>query len=174
MKRRLVAFLPLIALVALAVLFVGWSLKRDPNVKPDALVGKPLPATLVTPLAGGPEQPLTAALQGPTVVNVFASWCVPCRVEQPQLLRLKTEGVRMVGVAYKDKPAATADYLAEFGDPYAVVLSDVPGRAGIDLGVSGVPETYLVDGSGRVLFKHSAPLTDDDAAELLRRWRRLR
>jgi cytochrome c biogenesis protein CcmG/thiol:disulfide interchange protein DsbE len=172
--KRWVAFTPLIALLALAVLFVGWSLKRDPNVKPDALVGKPMPATLVRPLAGGPEQPLTASLQGPTVVNVFASWCLPCKSEHPVLMRLQAQGVRMVGVAWKDKPEASAAYLAEGGDPYAVVLTDVPGRAGIDLGISGVPETYLVDGRGRIVFKHSAPLTDDDAAELLKRWRALR
>ncbi|MBC6983196.1 DsbE family thiol:disulfide interchange protein [Caulobacter sp. 17J80-11] len=172
MKRWLAAA-PLIALAALAVLFAGYALKRDPEVKPDALVGKPLPAAAIRPLAGGAEQPLTATVDGPTLINVFASWCGPCRIEHPQLLRLKGEGVRVVGLAYKDKPQDTFAFLSELGDPFVATWSDLNGRAGIELGISGVPETYLVDASGEVVAKHTGPLTEGDADELLAKWRAL-
>lgn len=171
--KRWLALAPLLVLAALAVLFAGYALKRDPEVKPDALVGKPLPAVAVRPLAGGAEQPLTAAVDGPTVINVYASWCAPCRIEHPQLLRLKAEGVRLVGLAYKDAPQDTAAFLAELGDPFVQSWSDLNGRAGIELGISGVPETYLVDADGEVVAKHAGPLTPQDADEMLAKWRAL-
>ena len=98
--NRWLALLPLVALVALAALFVGWSLNRDPQVKPDAMVGKPVPVT-VLPLLNGPgELDLkTAGVGKPMIVNVFASWCAPCRIEHPRLMALKAQGVRLVGVA---------------------------------------------------------------------------
>ena len=106
------------------------------------------------------------------MVNVFASWCAPCEIEAPILVELKARGVRIVGVAYKDDPEKTRAFLGRTGDPYARVLVDQEGRAGIELGISGVPETYLVDGSGRILDKISAPLTEADAARLLARLQR--
>ncbi|HYF23353.1 MAG TPA: DsbE family thiol:disulfide interchange protein [Caulobacteraceae bacterium] len=170
--KRWLALLPLAVLALLAVLFVGWTLKRDPDVKPDALVGKPLPAVAVRPLTGGAEQPLTASVKGPTVVNVFASWCAPCRGEHPQLVRLKGEGVRIVGLAYKDAPQKTSEFLTELGDPFAEVVSDLNGRGGIELGISGVPETYVVAADGRVVYKHSGPLGPPDADRVLAEWRK--
>jgi cytochrome c biogenesis protein CcmG/thiol:disulfide interchange protein DsbE len=101
------------------------------------------------------------------LINVFASWCGPCRIEHPQLLRLKGEGVRVVGVAYKDKPAASQDFLARLGDPFAVVLTDPQGLAGIELGVSGVPETFAVDARGVIVAKHAGPMTRADAQGLM-------
>jgi cytochrome c biogenesis protein CcmG/thiol:disulfide interchange protein DsbE len=166
--KRWVAIIPLAALAALAVMFFGWTLKRDPHVSPDELVGKPVPAVAVDPLAGGAPTPLNAAVQGPALINVFASWCAPCRTEQPQLLRLKKRGVRIIGVAWKDDPAKTQTLLGEIGDPFASVYSDRNGRAAVELGISGAPETFVVNSKGVIVDKWPAPLTDDDADRLVR------
>jgi len=165
--KRLLAFLPLVALVALAALFIGWSLKRDPQFKPDALVGKPLPAARVTALGGGEVRPLTAVVQGPALVNVFASWCAPCRTENAELLRLEAQGVRIVGLAWKDKPDNTRAFLKELGDPFTVIVADESGASGVELGISGVPETFAVDARGKVVAKHAGPLMPGDAERLL-------
>lgn len=162
--NRWLALIPLVVLTALAVLFVGWSLKRDPAFKPDAMVGRPVPETVLPMLQG--DRPgdafidlKTAGRGRPMIVNLFASWCAPCRIEHPQLLALQARGVALVGVAYKDDPAATRAFLDELGDPFGLVLVDREGRAGLDLGVSGVPETFAVDAMGRIVAKHSGPLT---------------
>lgn len=165
--KRLLAFLPLVVLAVLAVLFIGWSLKRDPQFKPDALVGKPLPAAMVTPLGGGQPAPLSAVARGPALVNVFASWCAPCRTENAELLRLEAQGVRIVGLAWKDKPDNTRAFLAELGDPFVTVVADEAGLSGVELGISGVPETFAVDAAGKVVAKHSGPLLPGDAERLL-------
>ncbi len=163
---RWLALLPLVVLVGLAALFIGWSLKRDPAFKPDALVGQPIPETVLPILSGDAEGPghvdlKSAGVGRPMLVNVFASWCAPCRIEHPKLMALKARGVAVVGVAYKDEPVATRAFLDEMGDPYSMVLVDREGRAGLDLGVSGVPETFAVDALGRITAKGSGPLLDD-------------
>ena len=167
--NRWLALLPLVALVALAALFVGWSLNRDPQVKPDAMVGKPVPVTILPLLRSQGELDLkTAGVGKPMIVNVFASWCAPCRIEHPRLMALEAQGVRLVGVAYKDEPAATRAFLEELGDPFATVIADREGRLGIELGISGVPETYAVDAWGKIVAKSSGPLlTDEDVAHLI-------
>jgi cytochrome c biogenesis protein CcmG/thiol:disulfide interchange protein DsbE len=167
--NRWLAILPLGALVALGLLFGLYALKRDPQVQPDALVGKPLPALTMPELGSGRPTELRAALaeDQPTLVNVFASWCAPCEIEHPVLVGLKGQGVHIVGVAYKDAPDNTKGFLNRLGDPYATHLVDRDGRAGIDLGVTGVPETYLVAPDGMILAKHTGPLTPDSARQLL-------
>jgi cytochrome c biogenesis protein CcmG/thiol:disulfide interchange protein DsbE len=165
--KRWVAILPLVVLGLLAVLFAGYGLHHDPKVIPDTLVGKPLPALVLPPLAGGPPQPLKAEIQGPIFVNVFASWCVPCVVEAPALMAMKAQGARIVGVAYKDEPAASRGFLRQRGDPFTTVLVDRDGRAAIDLGVSGVPETFLVDTNGMIIAKHSGPMSPADAEAMM-------
>ncbi|WP_395944906.1 DsbE family thiol:disulfide interchange protein [Brevundimonas sp.] len=171
--NRWLAVLPLVALAGLAALFIGWSLKRDPAFKPDAMVGQPIPETVLPLLAGDSAGPAnldlkTAGVGRPMLVNVFASWCAPCRIEHPQLLALKARGIAVVGIAYKDEPAATRAFLDEMGDPFAMVLVDREGRAGLDLGISGVPETFAVDAMGRITAKQSGPLLNDaDIARLV-------
>lgn len=170
--NRWLAILPLVAMAALAALFVGWSLKRDPAFKPDAMVGQPIPETVLPMLTGdqaGPGQVdlKTAGVGRPMIVNVFASWCAPCRIEHPKLLQLKQRGIAVVGVAYKDEPVATRAFLDELGDPFAMVLVDREGRVGLDLGISGVPETFAVDAMGRITAKQSGPLLDDADIERL-------
>ena len=170
--NRWLSLIPLVVLTALAVLFIGWSLKRDPAVKPDALVGQPIPETVLPMLTGDTAGPghldlKTAGVGRPMLVNVFASWCAPCRVEHPELMALKARGVAVVGVAWKDEPVATRAFLDELGDPYSMVLVDREGRAGLDLGITGAPETFAVDAMGRVVAKFSGPLVDDAEVERL-------
>jgi cytochrome c biogenesis protein CcmG, thiol:disulfide interchange protein DsbE len=172
--KRLLPFLPLVVLALLVALFGFFALGRDPRVKPDALVGRPLPELMLPTLVGGQAAPLRAAVDGPTVVNVFASWCAPCQVEHPELMRLREAGVRVVGLAYKDEPAKTSAFLARLGDPFALVLTDRDGRAGVELGISGVPETFLVGPDGVVRAKHVGPLTRQSAGTLLEQARSLR
>lgn len=166
--NRLLAFLPLAALLALGLLFGLYALKRDPQVQPDALVGKPLPDLVLPALDSGRPLSLRQAVQpAPVLVNIFASWCAPCEVEHPVLVELKKQGVRVVGVAYKDAPDNTKAFLGRLGDPYVERLVDRDGRAGIELGVTGVPETYLVGADGAILAKHTGPLSLDQAKALL-------
>ena len=164
---RWLAALPLIALAALAVLFAGYALHRNPQVQPQALVGKPMPDLRLPTLEGAGAIALReVSAEGPMLVNFFASWCAPCEVEQPMLMAMKARGVRIVGVAYKDAPSNTQAFLGRLGDPYALRLTDRDGRAGIEFGVTGVPETYLIGRDGRIVAKHSGPL-DRAAAERL-------
>ncbi|MBX3481030.1 MAG: DsbE family thiol:disulfide interchange protein [Caulobacter sp.] len=160
------ALLPLGALALLGLLFLGHALWRDPNVQPRALVGKPVPAVSLPEMDSGRPEPVAGGT-GPYLINFFASWCAPCEIEQPTLLALKAEGVTIVGVAYKDAPVSAQGFLTRLGDPFARRLIDRDGRAGLEFGVTGVPETYLVGSDGRILDKHSGPLDADSARALL-------
>ena len=166
MKRALI-FAPVVVLLALVVLFVGYALRHDPHVYPAAMVGKPAPATPLEPLEGGPILPPTVAVKGPILVNFFQSTCAPCVVEAPALMALKADGVPIVGVAWKDQDDGTRAFLESYGDPFKTVLTDPSGRASVEWGVSGVPETFAVDASGRITGKHSGALTPKDAEDLL-------
>ena len=170
--NRWLTLAPLAVLGALAVLFGFYALKHDPHVQPHALVGRPLPDLTLPALDDGSAVKLHALRSdGPVVVNFFASWCAPCEVEAPQLNALAARGVRIVGVAYKDDPAKTRAFLARLGDPYVARLVDRDGRAGVEFGVTGVPETYLVGRDGVILDKHTGPLEADDVASLAARAR---
>ena len=172
--NRWFAIVPLLALVALVAFaavrlgdFTGRSLAdgRSSEYRPDALVGQTVPETVLPMLTGATAGPgmvdlKTAGVGKPMLINVFASWCAPCKLEHPQLMALKARGVAIVGVAWKDDPAATRRFLDELGDPYSMVLVDRDGRAGLDLGITGAPETFAVDAMGRVTAKASAPLMD--------------
>ena len=163
------AWVPLATLAGLGLLFLGFGLRHDPHVNPSALVGRPLPAVSLPSLDGGPAQPLPVRVKGPALVNFFASWCVPCAEEHPALMAMKAAGASIVGVAYKDDAAATRAFLAGRGDPFTTILMDPQGAAGVELGVSGVPETFAVDARGVIAAKHTGPLSPDDAETLLER-----
>ena len=165
--KRLIALAPILVMAALIAVFAGYALHHNPQVTPRATVGKPAPAVALPTLAGAPAAPV--ALKGPTLVNFFASWCAPCAEEAPALAALKAEGVNIVGVAWKDDPAKTRDFLARYGDPYSALYVDRDGRAGIDFGVSGVPETYAIGKDGKIADKAATPITAADAEGMLRR-----
>jgi cytochrome c biogenesis protein CcmG/thiol:disulfide interchange protein DsbE len=165
--RRWLAALPLLGLVLLAVLFVGFSLKRNPRVQPAALVGKPVPALALPSLETGQVQTIHDAAQGPVLVNFYASWCAPCEIEAPALMRLKARGVTIIGVAYKDAPENSRAFLLRLGDPFAVRLLDRDGRAGLEFGVTGVPESFLVDAGGTITAKFTGELQPDEELAII-------
>ena len=163
-----VAVIPLVVLALLAVLFAGYGLKRDPQVVPQALVGRPLPSGTLPKLDGSPGRlPLTAGIKGPVFLNIFFSTCAPCIVEAPALMAMKQQGVKIVGIAYKEPETDTRAFLAQHGNPYAQVLVDRDGREAIELGVSGAPETFLVDAKGKIIAKQSGVMTPERADELI-------
>ena len=154
------ALLPLVIFVALAGLFAGGMFRDDPDALPSTLIGRPAPEINVTPLAG--YTPFTRALMeepGPKLVNFWASWCAPCRIEHPQLMALEAEGLPIYGVNYKDGPARADRFLKDLGDPFAGVGADEAGRMAIDWGVSAVPETFVIDGDGTVVLRFAGPIT---------------
>ena len=169
-RRSPLVFLPLVAFLALAGLLLTRLFSGDASVLPSALIGKPAPTFALAPVAGVDKPGLATAdlaKGGVTIVNVFASWCVPCRSEAPQLAELARRGVPLAGIAYKDKPQDTRRFLNQLGDPYARIGADEDGRVGIDFGVYGVPETYVVDGKGVIQTKIVGPLTDDNIRDEL-------
>ena len=163
--RRWLAFLPALALVALIAVsaFVLMRGSHPPTVT-GGEIDRPEPNYALARLGGG--APVTnAALAGHAhLVNMFASWCVPCRAEHPQLLALKQRGVTILGVAYKDRPEDTSAFLQTLGDPFASVALDPDGRFGLDLGIAGVPETFVIGGDGRIRGVVRGPLTDEIVA----------
>src|SRR5713101_6340646 len=161
--RRLLYLLP-VALFAVLIAYFALALRpgRDPSALPSALIDKPAPDFDLAGLAGA--QGLSRAALGghPAIVNFFASWCLPCRAEHPLLMRLsEQEHVPVYGIAYKDKPADTARFIAQLGDPYRGIGMDETGRTGIDFGVTGVPETFVIDKSGRIRRHYNLPLTPE-------------
>lgn len=132
------------------------------NLTPSLLIDKPAPRFDLPPLYAGKQGFKNADLKGHvTLVNFFASWCVPCRAEHPALRSLAGSGITLVGINYKDKPENAQAFLAELGNPYAVVAADAEGSAGIDFGVYGVPESCLIDKNGVVRFRQPGALTPD-------------
>ena len=178
-KKRvsILVLLPLIVFAALAVLFLVRLWSGDPSRLPSALIGHPAPKTDLPPLAGlttrdGKPIPglSNAAFPGElTLVNVWASWCIPCRTEHPQLERLATDRrIQLVGINYKDSAENALRFLGRYGNPYVAVGVDAGGRAGIEWGVYGVPETFLIGRDGRILYKHVGPIVEDSLASVAR------
>lgn len=162
-RRSWLVWLPPLVFVALAGLFAGALAFRDDTELPSALIGQPAPALPATALRGsldlGP---------GVTVVNFFASWCAPCRVEHPVLQAYADEGVHIVGIAYKDDPAKAEAFLDELGDPFRGVGLDPDGQVAVNWGTYGVPETFVVAADGTVVARMATPLTPEIAEARLR------
>jgi len=172
MNTRLLPFGGFLLVLALLAFGIWWSSTHDMREVPSPLIGKPAPA-FTLPLLEEPAKTFGSRdLAGqPYLLNVFASWCFACRDEHPILMREgKRLGIRLVGFDYKDEPADAKRWLAQFGDPYDVVIADYPGDVAIDFGVTGAPETFLVDGAGVIRYKYISPITPEViATELLPR-----
>ena len=161
--------LPLVVFAGLAGLFWFALQSGDPSRLPSALVGKPVPPfalPAIEDVAGNDAgvagfEASDLARGAPTIVNVWASWCVPCHDEHPLLMALaKAPGIRLYGINYKDDPAAARRFLGRYGNPFQRVGADRTGRVAIDWGVYGVPETYVITGDGKIAYRHVGPLTE--------------
>jgi cytochrome c biogenesis protein CcmG, thiol:disulfide interchange protein DsbE len=174
--RRIMVLVPLAVFLALAVLFLIGLRSGDPSILPSALIGHPAPNTSLPPVAGlerdGAPVPGIdpASFKGVvTIVNVWASWCVPCHDEAPLLMQLaQDKRVRLVGINYKDDPDNARRFLGRYGDPFAAAGADQNGRSAIDWGVYGVPETFVVGRDARIAYKLVGPITPDNLASLLK------
>jgi cytochrome c biogenesis protein CcmG, thiol:disulfide interchange protein DsbE len=164
--RRWLFVLPLVAFVALA-LALAYGLTRNPRDLPSALLNRPVPTFELPPIEGYAKDGFsTADLQdGTAVVNVFASWCVPCRAEHPLIERL-SEHVPVYGINLKDRPQDIIAWLGELGDPFHRIGADRQGRVAIEWGVYGIPETFIVH-DGRIVHKHVGPFTAKHLEETL-------
>ena len=163
MKRlRLSTLLP-VGLFLVVGLVMAMGLQRDPKLLPSMLINRPVPAFDLASLDGSPNlQSSKFKGDGVVILNVFASWCVSCRVEHPFLLRLgQDKRFKLVGLDWKDTDVDAKEYLATFGNPFAQVGADQSGRTGIELGVSGVPETFVIDGQGHVRVRIPGPLSPE-------------
>lgn len=171
-RRRIGVFVPLAVFVALAVLFFVRLAGPAPGNLPSALAGKQIPDFSLPPLDGlmqdGVQVPALSAssLKGRvSIVNIWASWCGPCREEHPFLLALsKNTRINLVGINYKDDPENARRFLGTFGNPFSAVGRDSTGRTAIDWGVYGVPETFIVAADGTILYRHVGPLTAEAIA----------
>ena len=167
-RRFWVYLLPIAIFGAIGVLlYLG--LYRDPTLVPSPLIGKPVPEFALGPVQGRAlglsSQDLREEV---TLVNVFASWCVACRDEHPLFVAMEREGVIPIhGLNYKDAPADAAAWLDALGDPYTRIGADLDGRVGLDWGVYGVPETFVVDRNGHIAYKHIGPVTPRVLAEII-------
>ncbi|TPE53954.1 DsbE family thiol:disulfide interchange protein [Amaricoccus solimangrovi] len=153
---------PVIFLAFAGVAYMG--LKREnASELPSALIGKEAPSLAGTVALRDDPAPTDAELRAPGVklVNFWASWCAPCRAEHPILKEIGASGTPVIGVNYKDQPANARGFLAELGDPFAHIGADPSGRVALDWGIYGVPETFVVDGSGRILLRYPGPLTEE-------------
>ena len=174
-RRNVLIVLPLIVFMALAALFLYRLGNGDPSVLPSALIGQTAPVTDLPPLSGverdGKPVPglSNATFNGAvTLVNVWASWCVPCRDEVPFLDQLsRDKRIQLVGINYKDSPEDARRFLGRFGNPFVANGRDATGRTSIDWGVYGVPETFLVGRDGRIAYKLVGPVTADNLVRVL-------
>jgi cytochrome c biogenesis protein CcmG, thiol:disulfide interchange protein DsbE len=167
-RLRPVSLLPLAAFAALAVVFgvylwqvgVGGKVISD---LPSALIDRPVPEFTLPPIAGDGEGLTSAALEGQvSLVNVWASWCPPCRVEHPVLMHMAAAGIPIYGINYRDRPEDAEAFLQELGNPYRAIGADRTGRVAIDWGVYGYPETFVIDAEGRVRYRHVGPIMPHD------------
>jgi len=156
------ALIPLAIFIAL-VAFLGIGLTLNPREIPSPLIDKPAPAFDLPQLHQSAQMLKLADMQGKVwLLNVWASWCVACREEHPVLVEFSKQGVLpIIGLNYKDKRSDALGWLKEFGDPYTTSIVDAEGRVGIDYGVYGVPESFLIDGKGRIRYKQIGPITPE-------------
>ena len=175
MKRWLL-WLPLVVFVILAGFAVRELRRPSDRTVYSAMVGKPVPDITLPPIVPGKPGLAPADLRTgrPRLLNIFASWCVPCIAEAPQLMKLKAMGIPIDAVAIRDTGPAIATFLARHGDPYQRIGDDRDSQVQLSLGSSGVPETFVIDGKGVVVKQHVGDIRDDDVAALAEAWRNAR
>lgn len=160
--RRLLYLLPVALLAVLGVAF-AIGLGRDPQKLPSVLLGKPAPNFSLPSIDGSSAGFASTELIGKvSLINVWASWCPPCRVEHPILMDIAKSGIPIYGINYKDKPEDAARFLANLGNPFTAIGADRDGKVAIDLGVYGYPETFVTDRSGIIRYKHVGPINKPD------------
>jgi cytochrome c biogenesis protein CcmG, thiol:disulfide interchange protein DsbE len=166
MRRKLLFLVPVALFAALLAAF-AIGLKHDPRLLPSALIDRPTPDFALPGLYEAADGLSRRDLGGQvTLINFFASWCAPCREEHAELMVLARQpGVRLEGIAYKDKPEDSRAFLDRLGNPYSRIGVDRSGTTAIDFGVYGVPETYVVDATGSIRYRHVGPLTAEDEKE---------
>jgi cytochrome c biogenesis protein CcmG/thiol:disulfide interchange protein DsbE len=166
---RLLAFLPLALFATLAVYF-ALGLREDPSEIPSQLIDQPLPVFELQPIEGLEHGLASSDLAGQvSLLNVFGSWCPPCVIEHPMLMQISRSGlVPIYGIDWKDQPGAGAIWLERHGNPYLRVGDDAAGDVAIDLGLTGAPETFLIDRQGRVRYRHVGVITQSDWRDTLR------
>lgn len=159
---KIKALVPLVVFLVIAI-FLGLGLTRDPRKLPSTMIDKPAPQFTLAQLRAPDKQFSPANMHGQVwLLNVWASWCAPCRLEHPLLVEIEqSKLVPIVGLNYKDRPEDALKFLAQLGDPYVASASDRDGRVGIDYGVYGVPETFVIDKRGQIRHKHVGPLTSE-------------
>lgn len=162
-RQKIIWLLPLLVFLVIAI-FLGIGLTRDPRYVPSPLINKPAPEFDLPAVQGRTLGLSDKDLYGEvSLLNVFASWCAACREEHPFLMALNREGyIPIHGLNYKDEPKDAAAWLDQFGDPYTRTGADVAGSVGIDWGVYGVPETFVIDKNGRIAYKHVGPIYKKD------------
>lgn len=167
--RRLMFLIPAALFAALALWFAA-GLGRDPGYIPSMLIDGPAPAFSLPPIAGHERGLSSEDLIGQvSIVNIFGSWCATCAIEHPVLMEIAKEGIAPIyGLDWKDEPGAGAAWLNQRGNPYAAIGDDADGRVAIDFGVTGAPETFIIDAEGRVRHKHVGEITRDHWARVLR------
>ncbi|WP_152968320.1 DsbE family thiol:disulfide interchange protein [Gemmobacter sp. LW-1] len=165
---RILMILPPLVFAALAAMFWLGMQREDPDALPSTLVGRAAPVVQVGTLGDHPAL-LHEALTAPGVklLNFWASWCAPCRAEHPMLKQLQAEGVTILGVNYKDKSDQAEAFLAELGNPYTAIGTD-SGRMALEWGVYGVPETFVIDGAGKVVLRYAGPITAQELERVIR------
>lgn len=176
MPRRAALAVP-VAIFLILALVLGWGLTTDPKTIPSTLIGKPVPEFDLPPVKGRSLGLSTSDLNGQvSLVNVFASWCTACRAEHPLFMKLKADNVVPIhGLNYKDRPQDASRWLNTLGDPYTRTGADRNGRVGIEWGVYGVPETFVISKEGRIMYKHIGAVTpkvlDETLIPLIKRLR---
>ncbi|MEO6298878.1 MAG: DsbE family thiol:disulfide interchange protein [Paracoccaceae bacterium] len=158
-RFSLLTFVPVVVAVAIGGAFY-WGIKISTDTLPSTLIGRPVPDFVLPPIEGRQDGLANADLRGKvSLVNVWSSWCVPCRAENPLLVALSKSGiVPIYGLNYKDKAKDALGFLAQFGDPYRQIGADTSGRVAVDWGIYSVPETYVIDADGRIAFRQVGPI----------------
>lgn len=157
--KRILLFVPFVICLVLGVVFYKGIFQEDKEALPSALIGKPLPTFILRTVIANELKDTNDMKGAPALVNVWATWCPSCRIEHPDLITLSQQGVKIFGVNYKDDMFAAQEWLAKLGNPYVFSIQDGDGLLGVDLGVYGAPETFLIDHQGNIRLKYVGVFT---------------